>query len=310
MLALGIDLGGTKVLAALVRGGEVLDRRLVDTPQTGFSDVVDAIHSACAPLLDAARRSGESVVSAGIGSPGPLDYKRGVVVFAPNIAGMVDAPLVSAVEAKLGLAVELENDANAAGYGEHLYGAAHGYDSSFYLTLSTGIGGGVFIGDRLIRGANGLAGEIGHMTLLPGGPLGGDGIGGSLEAIAAGRSIARDASYAYGQPLRTPEVFDRARAGERMALAIIDNSARFAGIGIANVVKTIDPAVIVIGGGLTRAGPFYLDRVLACAESYLEGYPKPEFKLAELGDDAGVIGAAAAGLKAAKEQGRIVGRRA
>lgn len=310
MLALGIDLGGTKVLAALVRGGEVLDRRLVDTPQTGFVDVVEAIASACAPLLEAAKASGESVVSAGIGSPGPLDYKRGMVIFAPNIAGMVDAPLVSALEDKMGITVELENDANAAGYGEHLFGAARGYESSFYLTLSTGIGGGVFIGDKLVRGANGLAGEIGHMTLLPGGPLGGDGIGGSLEAIAAGRSIARDASYAYGRTLRTPEVFDLARAGDRMALAIIDNSARFAGIGIANVVKTIDPAVIVIGGGLTRAGPLYLDRVLASAEQYLEGYPKPEFKLAELGDDAGVIGAAAAGLNAAVERQHKAGREA
>lgn len=310
MLALGIDLGGTKVLAALVRGGEVLDRRLVDTPQTGFADVVDAICAACAPLLETSELSGESVASVGIGSPGPLDYQRGLVVFAPNIAGMVDAPLVSALESRLGLAVELENDANAAGYAEHLFGAARGFDSSFYLTLSTGIGGGVFIGDKLVRGANGLAGEIGHMTLLPGGPLGGDGIGGSLEAIAAGRSIARDASYAYGRSMRTPEVFDRARAGESMALAIIDNSARFAGIGIANVVKTIDPAVIVIGGGLTRAGPFYLDKVLASADDYLRGYPKPQFKLAELGDDAGVIGAAAAGLAAARERERLPGRNA
>ncbi len=302
MLALGIDLGGTKILAALVRDGTVVERRLVDTPQSGFDDVIAAIVAASGPLLAAAEERGERVFSAGIGSPGPLDYRRGVVIFAPNIAGMVDAPLVARLGERLSLSVELENDANAAGFAEHLYGAARGSDSSVYVTLSTGIGGGVIIGDRLVRGAHGLAGEIGHMTLLPGGPLGGDGIGGSLEAIAAGRSIARDATYAYGFPLQTPEVFERAKAGEPKALAIVENSALFAGIGIANITKIVDPAVFVLGGGLTRAGPFYLDKVMAAADDYLKGYPKPRYRLAELGDDAGVIGAAAVGAMAAKER--------
>ncbi len=301
MLALGIDLGGTKVLAALVEDGAVLERRLVDTPQTGFPDVVDAIASACLPLLTVARERGERAPRVGIGSPGPLDYDSGTVVFAPNIAGMVDAPLVAALEARLGLSVALENDANAAGYAEHLYGAARGFESSVYVTLSTGIGGGIFVGDSLIRGAHGLAGEIGHMTVLPGGPVGGDGISGSLEGIAAGRSIARDASYVYGRSMEAPEVFDRAKAGEAGALAIIDNAARFAGIGIANVAKTVDPAVFVIGGGLTRAGDFYLDKVRASIAEHLRGYPQPELKPAELGHDAGVIGAAAVALRTARD---------
>lgn len=304
MLALGIDLGGTKVLAALVEGGAVLERRLVDTPQSGFADVVDAIAAACLPLLAAAGERGESAPSVGIGSPGPLDYDSGKVIFAPNIAGMVDAPLVAALESRLSLSVELENDANAAGYAEHLFGAARGFGSSVYVTLSTGIGGGIFIGDSLLRGAHGLAGEIGHMTVLPGGPVGGDGIGGSLEGIAAGRSIARDAGYVYGRAMEAPELFDRAKAGEAKALAIVDNAARFAGIGIANVAKTVDPAVFVIGGGLTRAGDFYLDKVRASVDEHLRGYPKAELKPAELGHDAGVIGAAAVAVRAAARAGR------
>lgn len=290
MSTLGIDLGGTKILAAVVDEGAVVDRVRVDTPQTGFEDVVAAMAGAARSLLE----RGHQVDAVGVGSPGPLDHARGRVVFAPNIAGMVDAPIVDALQAALGLKVDLENDANAAGYAEHLYGAARGLDSSVYVTLSTGIGGGLFVGDRLIRGAHGIAGEIGHMTLLPGGPMGGDGHNGSLEAIAAGRSIARDASYAYGVNLSTEELFERARAGERIATGIVDNAALFTGIGIANLVKIFDPEAFVLGGGLMNVGDFYLDRVKAAARSYLEAYVEPEFRLAVLGHDAGVIGAAAA----------------
>lgn len=289
MSTLGIDLGGTKILAAVVEEGAVVDRLRVDTPQTGFADVVAAMAGAGRELL----KRGHVIDSVGVGSPGPLDHVRGRVVFAPNIAGMVDAPIVDALEAALGLQVELENDANAAGYAEHLYGAARDLDSSIYVTLSTGIGGGLFVGDRLIRGAHGLAGEIGHMTVMPGGPMGGDGHTGSLEAIAAGRSIARDASYAYGTPMTTEELFERARSGERKALGIVDNAALFTGIGLANLVKIFDPEAFVLGGGLTNVGDFYLGRVESVARAYLEGYCEPVFRMAVLGGDAGVIGAAA-----------------
>lgn len=289
MQTLGIDLGGTKILAAVVEDGQVRARERVATPQTGFEDVANAMASAARALLE----RGFEVSAVGVGSPGPLDPERGRVRFAPNIAGMVDAPIVDALEHRLGLPVTLENDANAAGYAEHLYGAAHDLDSSVYVTISTGIGGGLFLGDRVIRGANGLAGEIGHMTLLPGGPMGGDGHGGSLEAIAAGRSIARDASYAYGVEMDTPEVFARARAGEAKALGIVDNAATFTGIGLANLVKIFDPQGFVIGGGMSEVGSFYVDRIRAAVLRYLVGYPEPKFRLARLGTDAGVIGAAA-----------------
>lgn len=289
MSVLGIDLGGTKILAAVVENGRAVDKLRLDTPTSGFADVVAAMASAAREL--AAR--GHDIRAVGVGSPGPLDYRRGRVIFAPNIAGMVDAPIVDALQEALGLPVALENDANAAGYAEHLFGAARDLDSSVYVTLSTGIGGGLFLGDSLIRGAHGLAGEIGHMTLLPGGPLGGDGHSGSLEALAAGRSMARDATYVFSEPTTTVELFERARAGERAALGIVDNAARFTGIGLANLVKIFDPEAFVLGGGLMRAGEFYLERVRAAAEQYLVGYTEPRLLPAELGHDAGVIGAAA-----------------
>lgn len=289
MIALGIDLGGTKIAAAVVRDGRVLDRTRVDTPQSGFADVLDALVAAAGPLLAAY----PELAVVGIGCPGPLDFERGRVRFAPNIAGLEDAPLVAALTERLGLPVVLENDANAAGYAEHRYGAARDLATSVYVTLSTGIGGGVFVGEEVLRGANGLAGEIGHMVLLPGGPTGGDGHPGTWEALAAGRAIARDASYVFSRAVSTEEAFGLARAGDRRALSIVDQASRFTGLALANLVKVVDPAGFVLGGGMIAVGPFYLDRVRAALDAALEGYPAPLVRVAELGGDAGVIGAAA-----------------
>ena len=289
MIALGLDLGGTKIAAGVVDDGRVLEQRRRDTPQTGAADVIAALSEVASELLVRY----PAAVAVGIGCPGPLDFERGRVRFAPNIAGMEDAPLVDALHERLGLPVVLENDANAAGYAEHRYGAARDFATSVYVTLSTGIGGGVFVGDRVLRGANGLAGEIGHMTLLPGGPVGGDGHTGSWEAIAAGRAMARDASYIFSRAVSTAELFHLARAGDRRALAIVDNAARFTGLGLANVVKVIDPTGFVLGGGVINVGEFYLERVRSALAAATAGYPQPQVRVAELGDDGGVIGAAA-----------------
>jgi glucokinase len=293
MRTLGLDLGGTKIAAAVVEGGTIIAQERVPTPRTGFADVLDAMVGVGRRLLDSAG----PVHAVGVGSPGPLDLATGSILFAPNIPGMEDAPIVDGLRGRLGLPVVLENDANAAGYAEHLFGAARDLDSSVYVTISTGIGGGLFVGDRVVRGAHGVAGEIGHMTLLPGGPVGGDGHDGSLEAIAAGRSIARDGSYAHGRALSTEEVFALARGGDRKALRIVDNAARFTGIGLANLVKIFDPAGFVVGGGMSQVGAFYLDRIVAAFEDRLEGWPRPPLLPAEMGTDAGVIGAAAVAAK-------------
>ncbi len=286
---LGIDLGGTKIAVAVVRDGTVLARDQVDTPQTGFADVVRAIAQASLPLV----RDSGPVLAAGLGSPGPLDFAAGTIRWAPNIVGLENAPIVQALEDELGMRVTLENDANAAGFAEHRYGAARGLPSSVFVTISTGIGGGLFLGDQVIRGAHGLGGEIGHMTLLPGGPVGGDGHLGTLESIAAGRSMERDAGYGFGSPIGNRALFDRARAGDHMALRIIDNAAEFTGIGLANIAKIFDPAAFVLGGGLTNAGDFYLDRIRQAFERHMINYPLTMIRLAQLGGDAGVIGAAA-----------------
>ena len=289
MIALGLDLGGTKIAAGVVRDGRVIERTRRETPQTGFADVLEALVAAARPLLE----GHPEVPVVGIGCPGPLDFERGRVRFAPNIAGMEDAPLVDALQERLTMPVVLENDANAAGYAEHRYGAARDLPSSVYVTLSTGIGGGIFVGDEILHGTHGLAGEIGHMVVLPGGPTGGDGHPGTWEALAAGRAIARDASYVFSRSMTTEEAFSLARAGDRHALAIVDQAARFTGLALANLVKVVDPAGFVVGGGLTSVGDFYLDRVRAALAGALVGYPAVEIRVAELGRDGGVVGAAA-----------------
>ncbi len=298
MLTIGLDLGGTKILAAAVADGKVLDSVRVDTPQSGFDAVVEALVDAAEQL----KGRGHDAAAVGVGSPGPLDKERTRIIFAPNIAGLEDAPLVAALERRLDKKVILENDANVAGYAEHLYGAARELHSSIYVTLSTGIGGGLFVGRELIRGAHGLAGEIGHMTLMVGGPMGGDGHTGTLEALAAGRSMERDASYAYSAEIDNRELFARARQGERKALGIVENAALFTGIGLANLVKIFDPEAFVLGGGLTDVGDYYLNRVQAAAEHYLEGYSVPQLLLAQLGGEAGAIGAAAVAAAALEER--------
>ena len=289
MITLGLDLGGTKIAGALVEDGRILERARAATPQSGFPDVLAALVSVAAPLL----ALHPDVQRVGIGCPGPLDFERGRVRFAPNIAGMDDAPLIEALSERLQRRVVLENDANAAGYAEHRYGAARGMPSSIYVTLSTGIGGGLFVGDRVIRGAHGLAGEIGHMVLLPGGPTGGDGHAGTWEALAAGRSIARDASYVFSRAVTTEEAFALAEAGDRRATVIVEQAARFTGSALANLVRVFDPAAFVLGGGLVHAGAAYVERVRAAFAEAQLGYPSPEIRVAALAGDAGVIGAAA-----------------
>ena len=293
MKTLGLDLGGTKIAAAVVSEGVILARRRVATPQTGFEAVVAALVGAAEALLT----DYPEVRGVGVGSPGPLNLKDGVVLFAPNIPGFKNVPLVARLQSELGLRVTLENDANAAGYAEHRYGAARDFSSSVYITISTGIGGGLFIGDTVVHGATGAAGEVGHMTLLPNGPLCGCGHYGCWEALASGRAVAREASFSYGEVLTTRDVFERAREGEPKALAIVDQAALFTGLGLANLLKVFDPDGFVIGGGMSQVGAFYLDKICRAAERFAAGFPQIDIRAAELGTDAGVIGAAAIALE-------------
>jgi glucokinase len=248
---------------------------------------LDALESTSKDLL-----AQHSVEAVGIGLPGPIDFEKGTVRFTANIAGLENAPIVEMLQKRLGMKVILENDANAAGFAEHKYGAARNSTSSIFITISTGIGGGLYFGDTIIRGANGTAGEIGHITVLPHGPLCGCGQLGCWEILASGKAVAKEGSFSYGQTLSTEEIFNRAKAGEHKANMVVDNAAYFTGIGLCNLQKIYDPNVFVIGGGMSQVGDFYFDKVQSYADKFSLGFPKVSIKLAELGTDAGVIGVA------------------
>jgi glucokinase len=293
---LGLDLGGTKIAVAAVKTsdstskGGIIEKRIIPTPRDGYASVFAAMIETGLEVIEAVG----GVDGIGVGVPGPIDFKKGEVIFAPNIPGFVNAPVTAVLSTGFGRHVELENDANAAGLAEHVLGAARGSHSSIFLTISTGIGGGIVIHDRVWRGANGVAGEVGHIVALPGGVVAGSGVAGALEAVASGTALARDATYAFARPMDTRELFMLAQAGDWKALKIVDQAAFYLGVAIADMQKIIDPELFVLGGGVSEVGAFYLDKVQAAANDSTKGFGKIIIKKAVLGSDAGVIGAALA----------------
>ena len=192
---IGIDLGGTKISTALIdSAGTIITHDYRETRATeGQKAVIERMLDAARRVMAQAGVNQAQVAAAGIGAPGPLDVEAGVVVAPPNLPGWDRVPLRRLIENRLGITTFLENDANAAALGEHRFGAGRGVEHMIYVTASTGIGGGLILNGRLYHGASGMAGEIGHITIMPYGPLCGCGNRGCLEALAAGTAIARQA---------------------------------------------------------------------------------------------------------------------
>lgn len=289
-MVVGLDLGGTKIAAGAFDGERLLSEVVLPTPKEGGVRVVEALAEAA---LRAEAEAGVRAEAVGLGTPGPLDFQRGLIRFTPNIPGLKDFPIRDLLRERLGRPVHLENDANAAALAEHHLGAAKGEESSLYLTVSTGIGGGVVLGGRVLRGVRGQGGELGHITLLPGGPVCGCGLEGCLEALAAGRALEREAGYAYQAPVDTRELFRRYEAGEAKAERILLQAARYVGLGLASLVKAFDPGAVVVGGGVALNAPEGYWRALEGAyRHYLQGWEVPPLRKALLGARAGLLGAA------------------
>ncbi|WP_232472478.1 ROK family protein [Deinococcus sp. DB0503] len=289
-VSIGIDVGGTKIASGILRGGELQERHVQPTPSSGWEAVLNAIAARVRELQ--ARHP--DVVQVGVGVPGPLNADRTRVKFAPNIYGFTDVPLVDGLEERLGVRVVLENDAKAAALAEAHLGAARGTGSSVYVTVSTGIGAGIVLNGRIWRGRHGIAGELGHVTVMPGGPVSGAGLDGALEAVASGTAIARDASYALNREVSTAEAFALAAQGQPAARRIVAQALKHIGVALADLQKLLDPEVIVIGGGVASVGELFFQGVRAAAEEYAAPFAPVTILPAQLGADAGVIGAALA----------------
>lgn len=306
-LAVGVDVGGTKIAAGLVDdAGAVLARARRATPSGHPDEVVEAI----VDLVDELGSEAQGV-PVGLGAAGFVDADRTRVLFAPNLAWR-DEPLAEALGARLPVPVVIENDANAAAWAEARFGAGSGRPSVVCVTVGTGIGGGIVIDGRLQRGRFGIAGEFGHLPLVAGGIRCGCGQYGCWEQYGSGRALVRTARdlLAGGSPaaaalreacggdpdkLTGAMVTDAAAGGDRAAAALVSDLGTWIGAGLAAVAAVLDPGCFVIGGGVAEVGEALLEPV---RESYRRRLPavghRPlaEILTAELGNEAGLVGAA------------------
>lgn len=315
MNTVGLDIGGTKILGALVDDeGEVLAEGRVSTPSTGTRDII----AGAADLVRDLAAHGE-VSAVGMACAGFLDRARTRMMFAPNLPWQ-DEPLKALMEEATGLPVVLENDANAATWGEYVQGSAGEARDLIFITIGTGVGGGVITDGRLLVGAFGMGGELGHMRVVPQGRPCGCGVSGCLEQYASGSALlraAREKVVAGGdraaalvelcggdaERLEGRHVTEAAAAGDALSRELLAELGRWIGEGAASVAAILDPEVVLIGGGVSAAGGLLLDPAREAFESHLTGVghrPVPVMKLAELRDQAGVVGAAALAREAAR----------
>lgn len=308
---IGFDLGGTKMLAAVydddyeIKGRYKQKTLGQEEPEAIYGRIEETIHEA----LDDAGISADDLQGIGIGSPGPLDIHKGRVLDTPNL-NLNQFPLSDRLEKAFGCPVLLDNDVSVGTYGEFRFGAAKGYQHVVGIFPGTGIGGGLVLNGQLFRGATGAAGEIGHTIIQVNGPLCGCGQHGCLEALASKSAIAKDA-VALAASGSSPAILDHAgtdikqitsksikkaiKAGEAPMTRVLERSAEFLGIGMANCVNIISPDVVVIGGGLVeKFGNDYLSIAEASMRRHAMPFLVDKVNVVEatLGDDAVILGAA------------------
>jgi glucokinase len=303
-LALAFDLGGTELRGALVeRSGDVIARVSAPTMAGAGSE---AVIGQIIALADRLLENQAKVAGIGIGAPGPLDPKAGIVIAPPTLAGWHDVPLIDILGRHFGLPVRLENDANAAALGEWRFGAGRGSGSLVFVTVSTGIGGGVVADGHIYHGRRGLAAEIGHMTITGEGDRCFCGAIGCFEAVASGTALGRHATRLTapgdGSLLRqlsgdgdvsARHVVDAARTGDAAASELLEAEARWLGIGFTNLLHLYSPDLIVMGGGLSNGFDLLAPSIRTVVQQRaMPAYRDVPIVRAELGDRAGLIGAA------------------
>jgi glucokinase len=305
---IGIDVGGTKVLGGVVdASGKILIDARRDTPREGGAALTQTIADVARELM-----ASYSVESVGISAAGFVSSDRKTMLATPNIAGWNGVDLDAQLTALLGLPVVIENDANAAAWGEAAFGAGRGHDHLLIVTVGTGIGGGIVVNGDLYRGGFGTAAEIGHMRVVPEGHLCGCGARGCFEQYASGSALMRHAREAISA---TPElarnllalgngtldgltgkhITEAAQSGDPVALAAFNTTAHYLGAGIASLCVILDPTRVVIGGGVVEAGEILLapTRESMIRQMPFAGkHPYPDIVPAELGNEAGLVGVA------------------
>jgi len=309
---LSIDIGGTKIAAAVVNSkGTILAKDRVATPDTeSDSSLCDAVEGVARGILAQAGMSVDDIATVGVSSAGIIDTGKGIVVFSPNVAALRRTPLKSMLSERFGKAVKLGNDATLAALGEWEFGLKRSVSDMVYVTVSTGIGGGIISGGRLLDGACGAAGEVGHMTIDVNGPECPCGRHGCWESLAAGRAMAErtvkrledgDASIVgelCGGDMEKVDahlVAIAASQGDALAKEMVATTAYYVGIGLANLINIFNPQIILLGGGVTKIGPSLLEPAARIARdrAYVTWACEVEIRSTFLGDDSPLLGAAA-----------------
>ena len=306
--AIGIDVGGTKVLGGVVTGtGEILATARRDTPREGGRALTDAIANVATELIQQ-----YPVDSIGVSAAGFISSDRQTMLATPNISNWNGVNLVTELTEILHKKIVLENDANAAAWGEFKFGAGRGRSDLMMLTLGTGVGGGLILGSSVFRGAFGIGAELGHIRIVPEGQLCGCGIRGCLEQYASGSALLRHAREAIDaspllarnllergdgtiEGLRGNHITEAARDGDPVAIAAFNTMATYLGAGIASLCAVIDPSCVVLGGGVIDAGELFLGPTRDAALRLIPfsgKHPYPEIVAAVLGNHAGLVGVA------------------
>ncbi len=300
---LAIDIGGTQMRAAIYPPDQIVPAHIsrittqhpTDTPLERLEELIESVLP-----------SDGVVERIAVATPGPTDPYRGILYEAPNIPHWVNMPLKDHLEKRFQIPVDLGNDANLAALGEWKYGSGQGHHYLVYLTVSTGIGGGIIVDDRLLLGAHGLAAELGHVSVMPDGPMCGCGQPGHLEAVASGTAIAHWVEQQLVEGAQSAlralprvtarNVAEAAQKGDLLAIAALQRAGDFLGIAIAGFLCIFNPTVVILGGGVSRSGPALLDPLRASLHrhaftpQYVENLV---ITTAYLGDDAGLLGALA-----------------
>lgn len=312
--SIGVDLGGTNIVSAIVNyQGEIVNSLKVPTlaergKEATIKKIIEAIHknivqSSVAP---------DNIIGIGIGAPGPLDIKRGIINFAPNLPGWRDVPLRKILEDEFNIKVVLENDANAAAWGERCFGAGQGVNNLVCFTLGTGIGGGIIIDGKIYHGNNYGAAELGHMTVNKDGPRCNCGNYGCLEAYSSATGIKNriknrikegikskflnfDNDDELFESLRLKLIFETARKGDKLTKSVVEEAISYLGIAIANIANILNPEMVVLVGGITNEG----DKLLIPLKrevrkrAFYSNYKSLKIVIGKLDGNAGVLGAAA-----------------
>lgn len=317
---IGVDLGGTNIRAARFAAGTTGPSARAQQPTQAEAGPEAVIERILATIREVMPPEGEPVIGVGIGAPGPLNPFSGVILKAANLPGWKDVPLKRIVEEQLGVPTFLGNDANLACLAEWKHGAGRGFSDVLYMTVSTGIGGGIIAGGRMLLGAKGLAGEVGHTHALGEGPVCGCGQRGHLEAMANGAAIARTAAglVRAGREsalremcggdwnrITTEMVAEAARAGDGLAREVLAEAGTYLGRGLASLMHILNPGIVVIGGGVAQSGDLLLEPIRAAIRQYSQSeeyWRDVPVTPAALGEDVGLLGAMALAVEHTKDE--------